>query len=98
MTIVINQVVHVLTVPTSAVHTTASGSTVQVLVNGTPLDPQIVQRYAGRGSEPVLFDRASVVRAGVIPLEADLLKEGAQIRHDGRKLARRLNRIARCGP
>jgi uncharacterized cofD-like protein len=69
-----------------------------VLVNGTPLDPQIVQRYAGRGSEPVLFDRASVVRAGVIPLEADLLKEGAQIRHDGRKLARRLNRIARCGP
>jgi multidrug efflux pump subunit AcrA (membrane-fusion protein) len=34
--IVINQVVHVLTVPTSAVHTTAGGSTVQVLVNGTP--------------------------------------------------------------
>jgi multidrug efflux pump subunit AcrA (membrane-fusion protein) len=34
--IVINQVVHVLTVPTSAVHTTAGGSTVQVLVNGVP--------------------------------------------------------------
>jgi multidrug efflux pump subunit AcrA (membrane-fusion protein) len=34
--IVINQVVHVLTVPTSAVHTTAAGSTVQVLVNATP--------------------------------------------------------------
>ena len=34
--IVINQVVHVLTVPTSAVHTTAAGSTVQVLVNGAP--------------------------------------------------------------
>lgn len=34
--IVINQVVHVLTVPTSAVHTTAAGSTVQVLVNGVP--------------------------------------------------------------
>jgi multidrug efflux pump subunit AcrA (membrane-fusion protein) len=34
--IVVNQVVHVLTVPTSAVHTTASGSTVQVLVNGAP--------------------------------------------------------------
>jgi multidrug efflux pump subunit AcrA (membrane-fusion protein) len=32
--IVINQVVHVLTVPTSAVHTTAAGSTVNVLVNG----------------------------------------------------------------
>jgi HlyD family secretion protein len=32
--IVINQVVHVLTVPISAVHTTAAGSTVNVLVNG----------------------------------------------------------------
>jgi multidrug efflux pump subunit AcrA (membrane-fusion protein) len=35
-TIVVNQVVHVLTVPTSAVHTTAAGTTVQVLVNGAP--------------------------------------------------------------
>jgi multidrug efflux pump subunit AcrA (membrane-fusion protein) len=34
--VVINQVVHVLTVPTSAVHTTAAGSTVTVLVNGLP--------------------------------------------------------------
>jgi multidrug efflux pump subunit AcrA (membrane-fusion protein) len=34
--IVINQVVHVLTVPTSAVHTTAAGSTVTVLQNGVP--------------------------------------------------------------
>ncbi|MEA2644583.1 MAG: HlyD family secretion protein, partial [Chloroflexota bacterium] len=34
--IVVKQVVHVLTVPTSAVHTTAAGSTVQVLVNGAP--------------------------------------------------------------
>ena len=36
VTIIVNQVVQVLTVPTSAVHTTASGSTVQVLVNGQP--------------------------------------------------------------
>ena len=34
--IVVNQVVHVLTVPTSAVHTTAAGSTVQVMTNGVP--------------------------------------------------------------
>ena len=34
--IVLNQVVHVLTVPTSAVHTSGAGSTVQVLVNGVP--------------------------------------------------------------
>jgi len=36
VSIVVNQVVHVLTVPTSAIHTTAAGSTVQVLVNGAP--------------------------------------------------------------
>jgi multidrug efflux pump subunit AcrA (membrane-fusion protein) len=36
VSIVLNQVVHVLTVPTSAVRTTAAGSTVQVLVNGVP--------------------------------------------------------------
>lgn len=34
--IVVNQVVHVLTVPTSAVHTTTAGSTAQILVNGVP--------------------------------------------------------------
>jgi multidrug efflux pump subunit AcrA (membrane-fusion protein) len=34
--IVVNQVVHVLTVPTSAVHTTASGTTVLVMDKGAP--------------------------------------------------------------
>jgi len=69
-----------------------------VLVNATPFDPETAQRYARRGSEPVHFDRAAVLRTGVIPLETDLLKDGPRIRHDGRKLARRLTRIARCGP
>lgn len=36
VSIVVNQVVHVLTVPTSAIHTSATGNTVLVLVNGTP--------------------------------------------------------------
>lgn len=36
VSVVVNQVVQVLTVPTSAVHTTGGGSTVQVLVNGQP--------------------------------------------------------------
>lgn len=34
--VVVNQVVQVVTVPTSAVHTTANGSTVTLLVNGAP--------------------------------------------------------------
>src|SRR6202011_462086 len=36
VTVVINQVVGVLTVPTSAVHTNGTASTVQVLKNGVP--------------------------------------------------------------
>ena len=36
VSIIVNQVVHVLTVPTSAVHTTGTGSGVDVLVNGQP--------------------------------------------------------------
>jgi multidrug efflux pump subunit AcrA (membrane-fusion protein) len=35
-TIVVNQVVHVLTVPTSSVHSTLAGTTVLVMSNGTP--------------------------------------------------------------
>ena len=42
VSIVLNQVVHVLTVPTSAVRTTAAGSTVQVLVNGVPKPVAVV--------------------------------------------------------
>ena len=63
--IVLNQVVHVLTVPTSAVHTTAAGSTVQVLVNGVPKsvpvqtgasDPTRIQIVSGlRLKQPVVI-------------------------------------------
>jgi HlyD family secretion protein len=36
ITVILNEAVHVLTVPTSAVHTTGGGTTVDVLVNGQP--------------------------------------------------------------
>ncbi|MFI5283963.1 MAG: efflux RND transporter periplasmic adaptor subunit [Candidatus Dormibacterales bacterium] len=39
--IVVNQVVHVLTVPTSSVHTTGAGSTVLVMSNGSPISVAI---------------------------------------------------------
>lgn len=68
-----------------------------VLVNRAPLPAQALQRYERRGSFPVSFDRDSVLKTGVIPLEGDLLKEGPRIRHDGRKLARQLMKIARSG-
>ena len=41
VTVVINQVVGVTTVPTSAVHTTAAGSTVNLLVNGVSQPTQV---------------------------------------------------------
>jgi HlyD family secretion protein len=41
VSVIINQVVGVITVPTSAVHTTGAGSTVTLFVNGKP-DPVAV--------------------------------------------------------
>ncbi len=66
VSIVINQVVHVLTVPTSAVHTTAAGSTVNVLQNGVlksvPVqtgssDPTRIEIYFGPPGQPGRRDR-----------------------------------------
>jgi len=42
-------------------------------------------------------ERRQVLDLGVIPLEADLLKEGQRIRHDGRKVTRVLLKLARIG-
>lgn len=68
-----------------------------VLVNVRPLDPEAVQRYAQRGSTPVQVDRRALIEAGTVPIEADLLREGSKIRHDGRKVARCLLKMARTG-
>jgi uncharacterized cofD-like protein len=68
-----------------------------VLLNGTLPSEEAVRRYAARGSHPVRVDRRALITAGVIPVEADLLKEGTRIRHDSRKVARCLLKIARSG-
>ena len=62
VSIVVNQVVHVLTVPTSAVHTTAAGSTVQVLVNGAP---QSVSVQVG-ASDPTRTEILSGLKLGQV--------------------------------
>jgi multidrug efflux pump subunit AcrA (membrane-fusion protein) len=62
VSIVVNQVVHVLTVPTSAVHTTATGNTVQVLVNGAP-QPVSVQVGA---SDPTRTEILSGLKLGQV--------------------------------
>jgi uncharacterized cofD-like protein len=68
-----------------------------VLVNGTQPDSEAMRRYARRGAFPVTVDRRALISAGVIPIEADLLKEGSKIRHDSRKVARCLLKMARSG-
>ncbi len=60
--IVVKQVVHVLTVPTSAVHTTAAGSTVQILVNGAP---QSISVQVG-ASDPIRTEIQSGLKLGQV--------------------------------
>jgi uncharacterized cofD-like protein len=68
-----------------------------VLVNAKAPEPEAMRRYARRGAFPVTVDRRALISAGVIPIEADLLKEGSKIRHDSRKVARCLLKMARSG-
>lgn len=68
-----------------------------VLINAAQPSPQLVEWYRERGSEPVAVDRRALIELGVIPVEADLLRQGRRIRHDPRKLTRCLLKLARTG-
>jgi uncharacterized cofD-like protein len=68
-----------------------------VLVNGATPPAEAIQRYARKGAYVVPVERRELISAGVIPVEADLLKEGSKIRHDSRKIARCLLKMARSG-
>jgi len=54
ITVILNEAVHVLTVPTSAVHTTAAGSSVDVLAGGRPQ------------SRPVTLGAADALRTEIV--------------------------------
>jgi len=68
-----------------------------VLVNGAEPQPELREWYRARGSQPVTVDRRKLIEAGVIPVEADLIKQGRRIRHDPGKVARCLMKLARSG-
>jgi uncharacterized cofD-like protein len=68
-----------------------------VLINGTMPPQESIQRYARKGAYVTSVNRRDLISAGVVPVEADLLKEGSKIRHDSRKVARCLLKMARCG-
>lgn len=68
-----------------------------VLINGTAPSEEAARRYALKGQFPVKVDRRALLSAGVVPVEADLLKDGPRIRHDSRKVTRCLLKMARSG-
>lgn len=68
-----------------------------VLVNATAPSQELLAQYAAKGGFPVKADRRKLIEFGVVPVEADLLKQGRRIRHDARKLARCLMKLARSG-
>ncbi|HXO21668.1 MAG TPA: uridine diphosphate-N-acetylglucosamine-binding protein YvcK [Thermoanaerobaculia bacterium] len=59
-----------------------------VLVNATPIPPELLALYAETRSQPVAAERASLEEMGVEVETADLLAAGDLIRHDPEKLAR----------
>ncbi|WP_370452440.1 uridine diphosphate-N-acetylglucosamine-binding protein YvcK [Corallococcus sp. CA054B] len=68
-----------------------------VLVNGRAPSEESIQRYARKGSYMVTAETRELLSSGVIPVQADLLKEGSKIRHDSRKVAACLLKMARSG-
>ncbi|WP_404363253.1 uridine diphosphate-N-acetylglucosamine-binding protein YvcK [Corallococcus coralloides] len=68
-----------------------------VLVNGRMPSEESIQRYARKGSFMVTAETRELLSSGVIPVQADLLKEGSKIRHDSRKVAACLLKMARSG-
>jgi uncharacterized cofD-like protein len=68
-----------------------------VLANCAPLSQELVEWYRTYGGQPVKVDRRALIEFGVIPVEADLVKQGKRLRHDSKKLARCLLKLARLG-
>lgn len=66
-----------------------------VVANSTPLAPASLDSYAATGSVPVAATREALAARGTELFEADLLAEGELIRHDPRKLATAILRLAR---
>ncbi len=66
-----------------------------VLINGAPISEALLEKYAKRDSFPVTADREELLKLGVLPIEANLLRRGVRIRHDSRRVTRSLLRLVR---
>lgn len=65
-----------------------------VLVNASPLSPELLARYAGTGATPVVCDAAEIAAMGVRAVHGDFRSQAAVARHDPHRLAAELLRIA----
>ncbi len=68
-----------------------------VLYNEAPLSDAARARYEHRDSTPVEANRVRLLERGILPLGADLVRAGPRARHDVKKLASCLVRLARTG-
>lgn len=69
------------------------GITRWVVVNGTPIDPTVLERYKSRGAFPIATDENSLRARGKDVLTTDLIAPGRFVRHDSDKLARAVLQI-----
>jgi uncharacterized cofD-like protein len=69
---------------------TRSGLFDSVVVNRTPVAPQILRRYRAQGAEPVAPSVEELRRMGLRCMAANLLQENGVVRHDQRRLTRLL--------
>ncbi len=63
-----------------------------VLLNSAPIAPEVLGRYRGAGSTPVVNDLEAIRASGVQPLELPLIGLG-EAQHDPRRLAATLMRL-----
>ena len=61
-----------------------------VLVHSGELAEGVIARYRAEGASPVEVDREEIERMGIRLREADLLSEGAEVRHDPDRLAEKV--------
>jgi uncharacterized cofD-like protein len=67
-----------------------------VLINATPIAPDLVARYAAHGATPVAANVESLQALGPAVVECDVLSAGGDVRHDPEKLGCAL--LARVSP
>ena len=73
----------------------AAGSVDDIVVNSRPVSEDLAVAYGREGSRPVAIDESGLDALGVRIVRAPVATEGSVVRHDSRRLAEVLLRLAR---